>query len=121
MQAMVSSNRTYPDVVVVRESEAVQSTPETGLTRTVLAFNDKLFLARHTMRKDWAGALHSHPHEQIVYVISGHLRVMTPGAVFEISAGDSFLVRGGVQHAATALEDSVVIDVFTPCREDYIG
>jgi quercetin dioxygenase-like cupin family protein len=117
---MVSSERAYPDVVVVRDSDAEDTAPEVGLLRKVLAFNDKLFLARHTMRKDWAGALHSHPHEQIVYVISGHLRITTPESVFDVSAGDSFLVRGGVQHAATALQDSVVIDVFTPCREDYL-
>jgi glucuronate isomerase len=40
---------------------------------------------------------------------------------FTVGAGDSFIVKGGVEHKASALEDSVVIDVFTPCREDYIG
>jgi quercetin dioxygenase-like cupin family protein len=37
-----------------------------------------------------------------------------------LRTGDTFVVRGGVQHGASALEDSLVIDVFTPCREDYI-
>jgi hypothetical protein len=32
-----------------------------------------------------------------------------------------FAVRGGVEHGASAVEDSLVIDVFTPCREDYIA
>jgi 2-dehydro-3-deoxygluconokinase len=34
--------------------------------------------------------------------------------------GDTFVVRGGVEHGASALEESLVIDVFTPCREDYL-
>jgi quercetin dioxygenase-like cupin family protein len=37
-----------------------------------------------------------------------------------VSAGDSFVVRGGIEHQATALADAVVLDVFTPCREDYL-
>jgi quercetin dioxygenase-like cupin family protein len=40
--------------------------------------------------------------------------------MFEARAGDSFVIRGGVEHQARALEPSVVIDVFTPCREDYV-
>ena len=32
-----------------------------------------------------------------------------------------FVVRGGVEHGASAIDDSLVIDVFTPCREDYIS
>jgi 2-dehydro-3-deoxygluconokinase len=34
--------------------------------------------------------------------------------------GDTFVVRGGVEHGASALEESLVIDVFTPCGEDYL-
>jgi quercetin dioxygenase-like cupin family protein len=84
------------------------------------AYNEKLFLAEHRMEKGWVGAAHSHPHEQVVYVVSGHLRVEAGGQTFEVRSGDSFVVRGGVQHQASALESSVVIDVFTPCREDYV-
>jgi len=68
----------------------------------------------------WVGARHRHPHEQIVYVVSGRLQVTIAGQMFEIGAGDSFVVRGGVEHQASALDDSVVIDVFTPCRNDYL-
>ena len=55
------------------------------------------------MVKGWAGAVHGHPHDQIVYVVRGHLRVNCLGRTFEVWTGDS-----------------QVIDVFTPCREDYI-
>ncbi|HEY6304936.1 MAG TPA: cupin domain-containing protein [Candidatus Angelobacter sp.] len=109
-----------PDCVVVKAAQAPQSNPEPGLMRLVGAYNEKLFLAEHRMEKGWVGAAHSHPHEQIVYVISGHLRVACAGETFHVHAGDSFLVRGGVEHQASALEPTHVIDVFTPCRNDYL-
>jgi len=108
------------DVVLVTSAQAARSHPEPGLTRLVGAYNEKLFLAEHRMEKGWVGAAHSHPHEQIVYVISGHLRVTCAGKTFDARSGDSFVVRGGVEHQASALEASHVIDVFTPCRNDYL-
>ena len=116
-----AQRKTIPDLVVVKYDNARESKPEPGLTRKVMAYNDKLFLAEHQMSKGWVGSVHSHPHEQIVYVVRGHLKVTCQGKTFEMRAGDSFVVRGGVEHGASALEDSLVIDVFTPCREDYLA
>jgi len=95
------------------------STPEPGLRRQVMSFTPKLMLIRHTMVKGWVGAKHSHPHEQMVYIISGHIIFDYPGGTIDAKAGDSFIVDGGVEHQARALEDSEVLDVFTPMREDY--
>ena len=117
---METQNKTYADLIVTSHEEGKESHPEPGLTRRTLAYNDKLFLAEHQMVKGWAGAMHSHPHDQIVYIVRGHLNVSCQGKCFELRTGDTFVVRGGVQHGASALEDSLVIDVFTPCREDYI-
>lgn len=117
---MAAQERVFPDLVVIKSGEARESTPEPGLTRKVLAYNDKLFLVEHRMQKGWAGALHSHLHEQVAYVISGHLKVTCLGQTFDARAGDSYVVRGGVEHGAAALEESLVVDIFTPCREDYI-
>ena len=117
---METRTKTLPDLVVVRHQDGKESQPEPGLKRRVLAYNDKLFLAEHEMVKGWAGALHSHPHDQIVYVVHGHLRITCQGKTFEVRTGDTFVVRGGAEHGASAIEDSLVIDVFTPCRQDYI-
>lgn len=72
------------------------------------------------MESGWAGARHSHPHDQAVYVVAGHLRFSCGAESFEVHAGDSFIVRGGMEHQAWALEASIVLDVFTPAREDYL-
>jgi quercetin dioxygenase-like cupin family protein len=116
----MEQTKAIPDLVVVQHRNGKQSEPEAGLKRRVLAYNENLFLAEHEMVKGWVGTVHSHPHDQIVYVVRGHLKVTCQGKTFEVRIGDTFVVRGGVEHGASALEDSVVIDVFTPCREDYI-
>jgi len=118
---MTPSKVDFPDLIVVAHEDGRTTQPEPGLTRRVLAYNDKLFLAEHRMAEGWKGAMHSHPHEQMVYVVSGHIQVKGGGVTKDLRPGDTFVVRGGVEHGATAYEDSVVVDVFTPCREDYIA
>lgn len=93
--------------------------PEAGLQRQVLAYSGKLMLVRHVMERGWVGARHSHPHEQLVYVVRGHIHFSGGDKTFDALAGDSFVVPGGVEHQASAVEDSEVLDVFTPVREDY--
>lgn len=103
-----------------KSSDARVSTPEPGLTRRIGASNRKLMLAEHHMKKGWVGARHSHPHEQLVYVVSGHIRATVGTHTFEARTGDSFVVAGGTEHEAMALADSIVVDVFTPARDEYL-
>jgi quercetin dioxygenase-like cupin family protein len=106
-------------ITALERNDAKVFSPEEGLSRQVLAYTDQLMLVRHLMQKGWIGARHNHPHEQLVYVISGHLRFAGGGSVFDVRTGDSFVVPGGMEHQASALEESEVLDVFTPYREDY--
>ena len=91
-----------------------------NLQRKVHAYNDKLMLTEHHMAKGSVFPRHSHPHEQLAYLISGHIRVVCGDYTFEGRAGDSFVVRGGIEHQVWALEESVALDIFTPVREDYL-
>jgi quercetin dioxygenase-like cupin family protein len=106
-------------IEVVPSSKEAMSTPEPGLYRQVMSYSPAMMLVRHTMTTGWVGTRHSHPHEQMVYIVSGRIRFEHPGGVFEVVAGDSFLVPGGVEHQASAQEDSEVLDIFTPMREEY--
>ena len=103
----------------VKSHEMNPTHPESGLTRRIGAYNDKLMLAEHRMNKGWIRTLHSHPHEQLVYVVQGRIKVVAGSTTFEAGTGDSFVVSGNVEHQASALEDSLVVDVFTPSREEY--
>ena len=106
-------------IEVTPSQDAGMITPEPGLRRQVMSYTPDLMLVRHKMEKGWVGAKHQHPHEQMVYVVSGHLAFEHPGGKFEFKTGDSFIVPGNTDHQASALEDSEVLDVFTPYREDY--
>ena len=107
------------EIKVASSDDKVMTTPEEGLRRQVMSYSPAMMLVRHTMQKGWKGAKHSHPHEQMVYVVRGHIVFEHPGGQIEATTGESFLVDGGVEHQAWALEDSEVLDIFTPYREDY--
>jgi len=108
------------EITAIQQETVNPSDPEPGLKRQVLAHNTNLMLVRHLMQKGWQGTRHSHPHDQLVYIISGRLRFTGGSSTFEAKGGDSFLVPGGIEHQAAALEDSEVLDVFNPYREDYV-
>jgi len=115
-----SLSRAVPELAFVPTDVSPAHSPEPGLTRRILAHNANLMLVEHRMEAGWVGARHSHPHEQLAYVISGHLRVSCGAEAFEARAGDSFVVKGGVEHQAWALEPCLVLDVFTPARDEYL-
>lgn len=104
----------------VRNGDAEVTNPYPGLDREVLAHNERLMLTRHTMRGGSIFPRHHHPHEQLAFIVSGKIRVFCGDETFEAGAGDSFVVPGEVEHEVHALEDTIVLDVFTPVREDYL-
>ena len=106
-------------ITVLSSNDEIMSEPEPGLRRQVMSYNKGMMLVRHKMTKGWAGARHSHPHHQMVYLVSGHIRFEAEGKSWEMRAGDSIVVDGGVEHEASAIEASEVLDVFTPYREEY--
>lgn len=63
--------------------------------------------------------LHHHPHEQGGMVVSGRLRFTIGDETKECGPGDMYLIPPDVPHTVTAVEAAVVLDVFTPIREDY--
>ncbi|MBN2416695.1 cupin domain-containing protein [bacterium] len=63
---------------------------------------------------------HSHPHEQAGTILSGEMEMTIDGETRNLTAGDTYIIPGGVPHSAVAGEKPVrVIDVFSPVREDY--
>jgi quercetin dioxygenase-like cupin family protein len=65
--------------------------------------------------------VHAHPHEQTGYLVSGSLRFTVDGEDRVVAPGDSWNLPSAVPHGAVALADSVVVEVFSPPREDYLA
>jgi quercetin dioxygenase-like cupin family protein len=116
----MSISEQHASLILPDAPSAPIATPEPGLERQILVHTPAMMLVRHRMQKGWRGAAHSHPHEQMVYVLSGAIEINVAGQLHRAHAGDNFIVVSNAVHQATALEDSVVLDVFTPTRKDYL-
>ena len=91
-----------------------------GIRRKTLAFGARTLLTEFRLAAGSELPSHSHPHEQTGYLASGRLRLRIGPEVFEAGPGAAWCIPGGVEHGADALADSVVVEVFSPVREDYL-
>ena len=104
---------------VFHEDTLAQSGGE-GVTRRILAYNDGLMCVENTFEEGAVGALHSHPHTQITYVVSGAFEFEIDGVKKTVTAGDTMLKKDGVVHGCVCLEAGVLLDIFTPMRQDFL-
>jgi quercetin dioxygenase-like cupin family protein len=100
---------------------------ETGLRRVAdgieirtLVHGERTLMVRFKLQAGHALPLHTHPHEQTGYLIEGHIRLTIDGRVHDVRPGDSWCIPGGVEHGGEFVEDSVIVEVFSPIREDYL-
>src|SRR5882672_5217270 len=77
-------------------------------------------IARLRIAKGGIVPTHSHANEQIATVEQGALRFTTPEGITVLQAGESICLPPDMPHGVEALEDTVVVDVFSPVREDWI-
>jgi quercetin dioxygenase-like cupin family protein len=70
--------------------------------------------------KDGEGAVHTHPHSQSTYVISGRFRFNVDGEAVEVGPGDTLAFPPNIPHGTLCLEAGTLLDIFTPMREDFI-
>lgn len=106
---------------MIVKHEAVKSeTVGEGVERKIIASDGSLMTVEVKFKKGAVGAVHSHPHEQVSYIVSGSFEFELDGQKEIIKAGDSYYVKPNVPHGVVALEDSVIIDIFTPQREDFL-
>ncbi len=91
-----------------------------GVTRRVLAHCEKLMPCELHMAKGALIPEHAHVHEQVSYIVSGSCRFTVGDEANVVNAGDSVYMPSNVPHRVEVLEDAVVIDMFTPMREDFV-
>jgi quercetin dioxygenase-like cupin family protein len=81
----------------------------------------KEMLVRWEFTRGATAARHSHPHEQIVVMVFGKLKLIVGDAEIIMGNDDIVVIPPNMPHEALALEDTVVIDIFSPLREDFLG
>ena len=64
---------------------------------------------------------HSHPNEQIVHILSGRMRLIVEGTPHELVTGDSFYLAANVPHGVETLEETHILDTFSPPRDEYLA
>lgn len=88
--------------------------------RKIVGFDASLMLVKVHFEKGGIGALHEHYHSQITYVESGAFEVTIGDEIKTLKPGDSFYVIPHVLHGVVCLETGILIDVFSPIREDFL-
>lgn len=91
-----------------------------GVTRRVLAYTDGVMAVENTFEKGAVGSMHSHPHTQITYVVSGVFSFTIDGETRVVRAGDTLLKEDGVVHGCVCEEPGILLDIFSPMREDFV-
>ena len=80
-----------------------------------------VMLARVLLKKGCIVPEHSHPNEQVTYVLEGALKFWIDGREIVVNAGEVLTIPPHMPHKAEALADTVDLDVFHPPREDWIN
>ena len=91
-----------------------------GVARKILAYTDEMMCVENHFSKGSVGALHSHPHTQITYIVSGVFEFEIDGEKRVVRAGDTMLKKDGIVHGCVCLEEGVLVDFFSPMREEFM-
>ena len=90
-----------------------------GIFRRTLIYDKNLMLCHFFLEKGSEVPMHTHKEHQIGYVIRGKVKFKTESEEFIATEGESYLFNSNIKHGAILLEDSEIIDIFNPAREDY--
>jgi len=91
-----------------------------GIARKIIGYDDGLMTVKVKFAKGAVAQAHHHPHSQSAYIARGKFEVNIGEVSKTLSAGDGFYVPPGVEHSVVALEEGLVIDAFSPAREDFL-
>jgi quercetin dioxygenase-like cupin family protein len=64
---------------------------------------------------------HRHPQEQIVHILAGRMKLIVDGMPHEMATGDSFYLASNVPHGVETIDETRVLDTFSPPRDEYLA
>jgi len=106
-----------PDIVTQDQAPQVVMIP--GLYRRTMATGERMMVVEIYIEKGTLIATHQHMHEQAGYVASGKVEFTIAGEKYILQPGDTYVIPGGVDHEALAHDDTVLVEVFSPPREEF--
>ncbi len=92
-----------------------------GISRQVFS-GKNCMMVLNEIKPGLVPRLHSHPHEQLLQILSGSAKVVLGDEVLTLKAGDVVHVPPDLPHSLEVLGDETVMnmDIFSPIREDYL-
>ena len=95
--------------------------PSEGIERQMVV-GGRMMICRFRFAPYLVTPEHSHPHEQMSLVVSGRVRFFIEGEERIAVPGDVLHFPPDCWHGATMMEEEVVlIDIFSPVREDFLN
>lgn len=91
-----------------------------GVKRKILSYDERIMAVEVDFEKGAIGAMHTHPHSQISYVLSGRFEATIDGVTKIIEKGDTYVTAPNAPHGVICVEAGTLLDVFTPMREDFL-
>ncbi len=102
------------------EAEMLWESAGEGIVRQIMGYNDNLMMVKVKFETGAIGTPHTHPHTQTTYVASGVFEFTTDGETKIVRLGDGVYMKPGILHGCICLEAGVLIDTFSPMREDFL-
>lgn len=107
-------------LIATASHEMAVTTPD-GAQRRVLSYGGNLMLVQFTFEAGVASWEHSHPHEQVGYVVDGEIDFLMEGyAAVRLGPGGSYYVPANRKHYIVTHAPTVLLDAFTPVRNDFL-
>ena len=91
-----------------------------GVKRKIMGYDDKIMLVKVHFDKGGIGYKHEHYHSQVTYVASGEFEFTIGDDTQIVKGGDSVYIPPHVLHGAICTKEGILIDVFSPIREDFM-
>ncbi len=91
-----------------------------GIKRQIFGYDDQVMMVKVQFEKDAIGSIHSHPHSQVTYVESGLFEFTIGEEKKMVKKGDGLYIPPNIPHGTLCLQAGMLIDVFSPCREDFL-
>ncbi|MFY0688399.1 MAG: cupin domain-containing protein [Cyclobacteriaceae bacterium] len=92
-----------------------------GVSRKFLGYDNQIMMVLVKFEKGALGSPHSHFHTQATYVASGKFEFEIDGVKQVVEGGDGVYIEPNLLHSAVCLEAGMLIDTFSPVREDFLS